>query len=238
MSAASSVEARRPAYHVPRRTLAARAVMRPAFRLLLRILSPIHISGVENVPRSGAYIIAINHVSLYEAPFIVAFWPVAVEAAGAADIWNRKGQSLLVRLYGGIPVHRGEYDRRLFETMQAVLASGRPLLIAPEGGRSHTPGMQPALPGIGFLIEKTGAPVVPVGITGATDDYLQRALRGERPPLAMNIGAPLRFSTPKAAGDTRRTHRQQAVDRVMTAIAALLPSEYRGVYADHVQRTA
>lgn len=232
MAATSSSDPRSSLYHITPGIRLARAVMRPAFRLLLRILSPIRIQGVQNIPRSGAYLIAINHVSLFEAPFIVAFWPVAPEAVGAADIWNRPGQSMLARLYGGIPVHRGEYDRRLFETMQAVLEAGRPLLIAPEGGRSHIPGMQPALPGIGFIIEKSRAPVVPVGIIGTTEDYLQRALRGERPPLQMNIGPALHLLPGEGSGEARRLARQKNVVRVMTAIAALLPPEYQGVYAD------
>jgi 1-acyl-sn-glycerol-3-phosphate acyltransferase len=198
----------------------------------------VSIQGLQHIPRSGAYLIAINHVSLYEAPFVLAFWPKAAEAVGAADIWARPGQSLLVRLYGGIPVHRGEYDRRLFQTMRAILASGRPLLIAPEGGRSRTPGMRPALPGIGFIVETSAAPVVPVGITGTTEDYLQRALRGERPPLAMNIGAPVRLPPAEGRGEERRLARQKNVDLIMAHIAALLPYEYRGVYADQVHHTA
>jgi 1-acyl-sn-glycerol-3-phosphate acyltransferase len=143
-------------YNVPARIRLARKILRLCFRGVFHVLSPVHIQGLENVPSSGAYLIAINHVSLYEAPFIVSFWPVAPEAAGAADIWQRKGQSTLVRLYGGIPVHRGEYDRQLLETMLEVLRSGRPLLLAPEGGRSHVPGMKRGMPGVAYLVEKTG----------------------------------------------------------------------------------
>ncbi len=218
-------------YRVPAQVRLGRAVMRPFFRGLLHVLSPVTIVGLQHVPASGAYLIAINHVSLYEAPFVLAFWPVAPEAAGAADIWNRKGQSTLARLYGGIPVRRGEYDRQLLETMLAVLKSGRPLLLAPEGARSHVPGMQRGMPGVAYLVEKTGVPVVPVGITGTTDDYLQRALHGERPRLSMNIGAPLYLPEITGKTDARREMRQKNVDEIMEHIAALLPEEYRGVYA-------
>jgi 1-acyl-sn-glycerol-3-phosphate acyltransferase len=178
--------------------------------------------------------IAINHVSLYEAPFMLAFWPVAPEAVGAVDIWQKRGQSTLARIYGGIPVHRGEYDRQLIDQMCAVLRSGRPLLIAPEGGRSHTPGMRQALPGVAFVVEKADVPVVPVGIVGSTDDFLARALRGKRPILEMRIGEPLRL--PKHNNNdrsTRRDTRQQNVDLIMKHIARLVPDEYRGVYADN-----
>jgi len=170
---------------------------------------------------------------LYEAPFMLAFWPVAPEAVGAVEIWQRRGQSTLARIYGGIPVHRGEYDRHLIDKMCAVLHSGRPLLIAPEGGRSHIPGMHRALPGVAFVVEKADVPVVPVGIVGTTDDFLARALRGKRPTLEMRIGEPLRLQKHSNDRGTRRDTRQQNVDLIMKHIARLVPAEYRGVYADY-----
>jgi 1-acyl-sn-glycerol-3-phosphate acyltransferase len=208
-----------------------RATLRPIFRGIFHILSRVCITGRENIPRSGPYLIAINHVSLYEAPFILAFWPVAPEAAGAADIWSRPGQATLARIYGGIPVHRGEYDRSLVETMLQALDSGQPLLIAPEGGRSHTPGMRRGLPGAAYVVDRAAVPVVPVGLVGTTDDFLSLALRGKRPTLEMRIGKPLRLPPVEGKGKARREARQRNVDRIMLQIAALLPPEYRGVYA-------
>jgi 1-acyl-sn-glycerol-3-phosphate acyltransferase len=219
------------AYTVPFKIRLARAILRPAFRLVFHLLSQVTITGLENVPKHGPYLIAINHVSLFEPPFILAFWPTAPEAAGATDIWSRPGQSVLARLYGGIPVHRGEYDRQLLDTLLGVLRAGYPLLIAPEGGRSHTPGMRRALPGVAFLVEKTNIPVLPVGLIGTTDDFLQRALRGDRPTLYMHIGAPIHLPAVGGKGDERRLARQRNVDQIMYAIASLLPAEYRGVYA-------
>lgn len=220
-------------YTVSYRTRLFRSAFRPVFRGFFQLLSRVRISGLENVPPQGAYLIAINHVSLYEAPFLLAFWPVAPEAVGASDIWKRRGQSALASLYGGIPVHRGEYDRHLIESICTVLRSGRPLLIAPEGGRSHTPGMRRALPGVAFVVEKAGVPVVPVGIVGTTDDFLKVALRGKRPLLEMRIGPPIHLPSAERSGLNRRDLRQQNADLIMRNIAALLPREYQGVYAEH-----
>ena len=221
-------------YSVPLHTRISRALLRPIFRVVFHILSRIRIKGLENVPASGAYIIAINHVSLFEAPFVLAFWPVAPEAVGASDIWEKRGQAALATIYGGIPVRRGEYDRHLIEKMCSVLRSGYPMLIAPEGGRSHTPGMRRALPGVAFVVEKAGVPVLPVGIVGSTDDFLEQALRGKRPLLEMRIGEPILLPEKGQPGDTRRDIRQQNADMIMERIAGLVPYEYRGVYADHV----
>src|SRR4030042_3869270 len=100
----------------------------------------------DDLPDKGPYIITINHVSLFEPPLVLAFWPTPPEAAAAIEIWGRPGQGILIRLYGGIPVHRGEFDRQLLDKMISVLKSGRPLLLAPEGGRTHESGMRRAFP--------------------------------------------------------------------------------------------
>ncbi len=209
----------------------ARPALRGAFRLLFRILAPVKIVGVENVPERGPYVVAMNHVSLYDPPFMLAFFPKAVEAMGAVDIWERPGQNVLVRLYGGIPVHRGEYDRALIETVLAVLRSGRPLLIAPEGERSHVTAMQRARPGVAYILDEAQVPVVPVGIVGTTDDFWQQASQRQRPKLEMRIGKPFRLPPLEGKGEERRKSRQRNADLVMTHIAGLLPEEYRGVYA-------
>jgi 1-acyl-sn-glycerol-3-phosphate acyltransferase len=211
-----------------------RFLMRPVFRCIFHLLSHVTILGDENIPGEGAYVIAINHISLYEAPLMLAFWPVAPEAAGAVDIWSRPVQAWLAKSYGGIQVHRGEVDHELVERLLAVLRAGRPLLMAPEGGRSHFPGMRRAQPGLAYLIDRAGVPVVPVGVIGTTDDFLKRALKGERPRLEMRIGRPFCLPPVTGKGDERRTARQQNADLIMEHIANLLPAEYRGIYAKEV----
>jgi 1-acyl-sn-glycerol-3-phosphate acyltransferase len=218
------------AYRVPLSTRFLRSILRPAFRLLLRILSPISITGLKNVPKKGPYIAAINHISLYEAPLIVAFWPVPMEILGAVEIWNKPGQNILARMYGGLPVHRGQYDRHALELALSVLESGRPLLIAPEGGRSHAPGMRQAQTGVAYLSDKTGVPIVPVGIVGTTEDYAKQAFSFKRPPLGMYIGEPLRLAPVTGKGAERRQALRENTDFLMKHIADLLPPEYRGYY--------
>jgi 1-acyl-sn-glycerol-3-phosphate acyltransferase len=225
-------------YKVPPRTKLARTILRPIFKLLFRVISKVKVTGLVNIPKSGSYLIAINHISLFDVPFVLAFWPKAPEGAGAVDIWQRPGQSILVRLYGGIPVHRGQYDRRLLEIMISILRSGKPLLIAPEGGRSHKVGMRKAYPGVAYIVDKTQVPVIPVGVTGATDDFLKNALRFKRPKIEMRVGAPFYLPPIKGRGDTRRMGLQKNADMIMLQIAGLLPDEYGGYYADACIRSS
>ena len=210
----------------------ARPFARVVLRTLFHVLALVKITGRENVPLGKPYIVAINHVSLFDPPFIGVFWPEQVEAMGAAEVWSKPGQNILAVLWGGIQVHRGDYDRAMFETVLAVLRKGYPLLIAPEGGRSHAPGLQVAKPGIAYLAEQSSMPVIPVGIVGTTDDFWQKAIKGKRPQVEMHIGKPVHLPPVEGKGEARRESRQRNADLVMRTIAGLLPEDYRGVYTD------
>lgn len=218
-------------YRVPVHIRFNRLILRPAFRAIFHVLGKIKVLGRKHVPLGGPYVVAMNHISIFDPPLLVSFWPEVTEVVGAADVFAKKGQGPLLKMYGVIPVHRGEYDRHLMETMLMILKSGRPLTIAPEGGRSHKPAMQRALPGIGYIIEHAQVPVLPVGLLGTTDDFWQRARRGERPQLEMRIGRPVHFPPVTQKGQARRNVRQQNADLVMRHIAGLLPEEYHGYYA-------
>lgn len=209
-----------------------RIILKIMVRLIFHTFSRVKITGLENIPRGQAYVVAVNHVSIFDPPLALSFWPEMLEAIGAADVFDRPFQGQLVKLYGAIPVHRGEIDRKLIETMLAMLRCGYPLMIAPEGGRSHVTAMRRAKPGIGYILNEARAPILPVGILGTTADILKRAARFQRPLLEIRIGKPIQLPLVKGRGEARRAARQRNADLVMQYIAGLLPSEYRGVYAD------
>ena len=219
-------------YSVPFRYRLSRPAIKAVFRLIFHILGRVKMIGKENIPYRKPYVVAMNHVSIFDPPLIGAFWPEDFEIVGASDVFEKPGQGQILKIYGVIPVHRGEYDRALMQHVIAAINSGYPLLIAPEGGRSHLTAMRRAQPGVAYIVEKTGVPVVPVGILGTTDDFWQRAKRGERPHLEMRIGYPINLPAITERGATRREARQRNADLVMQHIAGLLPQDYRGVYAD------
>jgi 1-acyl-sn-glycerol-3-phosphate acyltransferase len=92
--------------------------------------------------------------------------------------------------------------------------------------------MRRAKPGIAYLVEKTGVPVLPAAIVGTTEDFWQRASHGKRPPLAMHIGKPITLPPITTTGTEKHAARQRNADLVMSYLAGLLPEEYRGVYAE------
>ena len=220
------------AYRIPLRFRISRPILKAVFRSIFRLLGRVLITGRENIPFGKRYVVAMNHVSIFDPPLIGAFWPEQLEIIGASDVFEKPGQGQVLRAYGVIPVHRGDYDRSLFTKIISVIKAGFPLLIAPEGGRSHVPAMRRAMPGIAYIVEQTRVPVVPVGIVGTTEDYWQRATRGQRPALEIRIGKPIILPEITTKGADKHEARQQNADLVMRYLAGLLPEEYRGVYAE------
>ena len=220
------------AYHVPLRFKIIRPIAKSVFRGIFQLLARTKIVGKENIPYGKPYVVAMNHVSIFDPPFVGAFWPEQLEIIGASDVFDKPGQGLVLKMYGVIPVHRGDYDRSLFTKIISIIKSGHPLLIAPEGGRSHDTAMRRAKPGISYIVEQTSVPVLPVALIGTTEDFWQRAKRGQRPSLEMRIGKPIMLPPIISKGTEKHTERQRNADLVMSYLAGLLPEEYRGVYAE------
>lgn len=220
------------AYRPPLHTYLTRPILRGVCRFLFHVLGRVQITGVENVPRGQPYVAVLNHVSIIDPPALLSFWPETMETIGAVDVFARPFQGQLASLYGVIPVHRGEYDRALISKVLALLKAGYPLMMAPEGGRSHVTAMRRAKPGIGFILQRADVPIVPAGLVGTTGDFIQRGLHGERPLVEIRIGKPVHLPPALEGGAARRDARQQIADLVMSYVAGLLPEEYRGVYAD------
>jgi 1-acyl-sn-glycerol-3-phosphate acyltransferase len=207
-----------------------RAIFRPIFRLFFRI----KIEGKENIPMGQPYLLACNHVSLLEPPMLLSFWPEKPEALAGHDVWDRPGQGILVKGWGAIPVKRGEYDRIVIDKMVAVLRSGRPLMIYPEGGRSHEPKMRRAWPGVAYLVDKADVPVLPVAVIGTSDELLKDLFKFNRNLIRIKIGEPFRLPPITEKGEARRQARQRNADMVMHEIGKLLPASYHGVYEGEI----
>ncbi len=218
-------------YRIPLGLRLRRPIAKTAIRWLFKLIAHIKVTGLQNIPRGKPYVVAINHVSIFDPPLVLCLWPEMLEAVGAVNVFDRPIQGDLLRIYGVIPVHRGEYDRVLIDTMLAVLRSGRPLMIAPEGTRSHGAGMGQAKAGIAYILDEARVPVVPVALVGTNDDVLKRAFRFDRPSLEMRVGSPFSLPPIEGLGAVRREARQRNADLVMRHIAALLPVDYRGMYA-------
>ncbi len=127
---------------------------------------------------------------------------------------------------------RHNADFRTLREVQKRLKAGGIAAVAPEGTRSPTGQMQPGKPGAAYLAAKTGVPIIPVAITGTEDKVVYgRLKRFQRLEITIRVGEP--FSLPSLPRKNKDEFLQQSTDEMMCRIAALLPPEYRGVYAEH-----
>jgi 1-acyl-sn-glycerol-3-phosphate acyltransferase len=202
------------------------------FRLLARVLSRLllrlTVRGRERVPLQGPLLLTMNHLGGADPILVVGWSPRPLVVVGKSEILGWPVLGLLARLYGMIPVHRGEPDRATLKRLVAVLVSGQALLIAPEGRESHTGQLEAAKGGAAFLAQQAGVPsmvIVPVAITGTAWKHVLPAWRRlRRPCVTLTFGEP--YTLPPGL------KRRAAAEEMMRRLAALLPPEYRGVYAE------
>lgn len=199
-------------------------------RLLLPLVVKLRVEGVEHIPAKGPVIIAANHIVSMD--IIVVSYPVRrhLHHMAKVELFRIPVFGAFIRALGAFPVRRGESDRDALRMANELLQAGEIVAVFPEGHRSGTGRLQAGLPGVALIALRSGAPIVPVGISGT-----QRVFKGLRygpwaPKVRVVYGEPITLQA--GSERRRRDDLQQGIDTVMRAIAALLPPEYRGVYAE------
>ncbi|HKT83705.1 MAG TPA: lysophospholipid acyltransferase family protein [Solirubrobacterales bacterium] len=158
--------------------------------------------GVENVPKTGALILAPNHFSQMDH-FFVGLYLLRRKVRFMAKS-QMFGPPVLTYIYkhGGVfPVRRGHHDEKAIETALTILDQGEMLLVYAEGGRSRSGQLGEVKPGIGRIALESGAPVVPVAIHGSAK--VRRWKRLSFPKVTVQFGEPLSLPV-EAAPDRQR----------------------------------
>jgi 1-acyl-sn-glycerol-3-phosphate acyltransferase len=193
------------------------------------------LTGLENVPKGGPFIVASNHLSFLDSVIIQALMPRGVGFFAKAEYFTGKGvKGKLMKSFfegvGSIPVERGEQAASVaaLKTLLDILEEGRGVGIYPEGTRSRDGLLYRGRTGVGWLTLTTGAPVIPVGLEGT--EKLQPAGRNWVKPqhFSMRVGEPLYFD--KLGPDHSLPVRREATDKIMDAIAALSGQERAAGY--------
>ncbi len=203
-----------------------RLLMNSVLNLLLRVGD---VQGLENVPERGAALLMINHIAFVDPIVVLKVLQRDAVPLAKHEIYGDPWIGVFPRIWGAIPVHRGEVDREALRRALAVLQAGELLLVAPEGTRN--PALQRGKEGLAFLASRTGAPVVPVAVecTEAFPSFW--FLRRPPPPgAAIRFGRPFRFR-PELQRPNRELMRQMT-DEAMYVLASMLPERRRGVYSD------
>jgi 1-acyl-sn-glycerol-3-phosphate acyltransferase len=189
------------------------------------------VSGLENIPTTGACLFVFNHVSNFDPPLLFTYIH-RPDATGlvAADYRPNRFYRFVVETAGGMWIRRNARDREAIQRALSLLESGWLVGVAPEGRRSPNRALIEGKQGPAWLALKANAPVLPVGVTN-TWRIGQSFWRLQRPAITVAIGKPFRL--PPRDGRRSKEHLGECTDLIMCQIAALLPPEYRGVYTTH-----
>lgn len=189
-------------------------------RLLARLFFGFRIIHRERVIQTGPVILAVNHQSFFDPP-------LAGNAADRAIFFLAKKSLLdgpvlgwLLPKLNVIPVNLEGGDRSALKALIRVLSAGECALVFPEGSRTPDGSLQPAEPGLGLVIAKTRAPVVPMRIFGAFDAWPIGGKIHLFRKITVVVGEPIYFSEDDFSGGGRELYTRLS-QRVMDAIAAL-----------------
>jgi 1-acyl-sn-glycerol-3-phosphate acyltransferase len=189
-------------------------------RWLFTVFFSYRVYGQENIPEEGPVIVASNHVSYFDPPLVGvasrrAMWFLARKTLLEWPILGPIFPSLNV-----IPVDRDGNDRTALKNIIRLLQSGEGVVLFPEGTRSADGQLGQAQPGLGMIVAKTLAPVVPARIFGAYEAFPRGSKKIQPGKISVVFGPPLRFSAADFASGDREAY-QKASDRVLAAIGEI-----------------
>ena len=147
--------------------------------------------GAENIPKNGAFILAANHVSNWDPPFLGAFIDREVNYMGKEELFKNPVMAAICRALHVFPVKRGAADKTAIKTAIKILKDGKCLGIFPEGTRSKTGKLGKAEAGVSLIAAMTKAPIIPAAIINTEKIFSREKFL---PKLAVVYGTPIKFS--------------------------------------------
>lgn len=210
-----------------------RNFLRGLIRFVFNSIARFEIRGKENVPASGAFVLAVNHIGVIDIAMFHYVFDRFDMFIPVGEKWEKIGWvRWLARHLNFLFIDRFNPDLKAMRKMIVLMDAGNSLVIAPEGTRSKTGALLEGKPGVAYLAARSGFPVVPVAITGTEDKViLGNIKRLRKSSVTLTAGQP--FTLPPIPREGREEALQSYTDEIMCQIAALLPEKYRGVYAEH-----
>jgi 1-acyl-sn-glycerol-3-phosphate acyltransferase len=174
----------------------------------------------ERIIETGGVILAMNHQSYLDPPLvgICCRRPIYYLARKTLLDWPILGP--IFPKLNVVPVDQDRADMSALKTVIRLVKAGHSTIIFPEGSRTLDGSLQPAQAGLGLVIAKTLAPVVPMRIFGAHEAFPRGAKKIRLCPITIVVGDPIIFTGADVAGGGRELY-QHLSERVMDRIAAI-----------------
>lgn len=190
------------------------------FRELARGLFDFRVIGAEKLPIAGPAIIASNHVSFLDPPFVGIAFDEVVHSFARKSLFNHPLMGAVLRSWQVFGVDLDKHDTAALKHTIRLLRTGNKVVIFPEGTRSHDGKLLPAEAGIGLFIAKSQAPVLPVRLFGTYDAY-PRGVKTLRPAQITLVIGDLWQPDLKSYPQTGKDLYQVLADEVMRRIGEL-----------------
>ncbi len=174
--------------------------------MLFAIVFRPKVHGVEHIPVRGPAIFAANHISWWDPPLMVVISPRAVHFMAKEELFGFPVLGRILPYIRAFPVKRASGDRRAIRRALEILEDDGVIGMFPEGTRNRGSGQQVFSSGAAFLSVRSGAPLVPMGISGRYGPFSR---------LVIRVGLPI---DPKDRGYTKEDRA-----RAMDAVARDLP---------------
>ena len=194
-------------------------ILKPIAVLLMRLGFRLEIRGREHVPSSGPALLVANHVSLLDPPFVGGAAPRELYFLAKEELFAIPLLGRLIRGVNARPVKRDGSDGRALKMALRLLAEGRALLIFPEGTRGAEGSLREGKAGVGMLAVMSGAPVVPVYVSGTGRALPRGRVLPRLGKVYVSFGPALHFKA--GTGDGRKERYREAAQEMMRAIAQL-----------------
>ncbi|OPZ74404.1 MAG: 1-acyl-sn-glycerol-3-phosphate acyltransferase [Firmicutes bacterium ADurb.Bin456] len=179
-------------------------------RIILVLVRRWEIEGKENIPDSGGVVLVANHVSYWDPVVVICAFKRQVYFMAKAELFKIPVVGYVVNASGAFPVRRDRTDRNAIRTALRLLEEGQVVGVFPEGTRSHSGEMLKPHLGAAMLALKSGAPVLPVAVSGT---------RGFWGKVRVRVGKPIPVDSLKTGS---RGGLESLSDLAMSHIAALL----------------
>ncbi|HEU5079688.1 MAG TPA: lysophospholipid acyltransferase family protein [Opitutaceae bacterium] len=179
------------------------------------------VRGTEYLPKRGAFLIASNHASHLDPPFVGCQVGKQMAFFARKTLWKPGLASWWLDGVGTIPVDRdGGSDVTAIKRVLQALKQEKPVILFPEGTRSPDGNLQTPKPGVGLIACRTGVPVVPARIFGSDIAFGKEGKLRLGTPVSVVFGKPLQPEEYDHPADGKERY-QRASERIFKAIAAL-----------------
>jgi 1-acyl-sn-glycerol-3-phosphate acyltransferase len=197
--------------------------------LYFHSLARVECIGMDNFPKSGPCILASNHLSNLDVPYLSLWVPRHLYFMAKIELFKNPIVAWIIRQSGSFPIIRGENDAWALRQAGRVLEAGQLLCMFPEGTRSKDKAqLRRGKVGSVKLALDYQVPIVPVAITG-TENFGFKGWKGNK--LKIQAGPPLDITALAGSTEDDRHKLRELTNLLMQHIAAMLPPAYRGVYA-------